>query len=192
MENRLNLLVVALGALRVKRKIDISEYIESGLGGIAELFYLATTTNELAEAVNTAKELKIPFMLIGSGTKVALPATGFAGLVIKNRSSQLRVFGIKGKVSTAGIGISEALIEADAGVSIHRLSEFVLQQGLTGLSGLEHLPGTIGGNFFTNPQLQALSTQVTVLSGESSQAKIADELRSEDIILTVVFKFKAR
>lgn len=192
MENRLNLLATALGGLRVKRKIDISEYMESGLGGVAELFYLATTTSELAEAVNTAKELKIPFLLIGSGTKVALPTAGFAGLVIKNRSSQLRVFGIKGKVSTTGIGISEALIEADTGVSIHRLSEFILQQGLTGLGGLEQLPGTIGGNFFINPQLQALSTQINVIAGEESQAKIADELKREDIILTVVFKFKAR
>lgn len=192
MESRLNLLISALGSLRVKRKIDVSEYLESGLGAVAELFYLATNTAELSQAINIARDLKVPFLLIGSGTKIALPTAGFSGLVIKNRSSQLKIFGIKGKVSTAGIGVQEALIEADAGVSIHRLAEFIQEQGLTGLDGVEQLPGTIGGNLLVNPQLQALSTQITVLMGLSSQRKAVAELKRDDIILTVVFKFKAR
>ncbi len=191
MENKLKLLASVVGELRVKQNIDISEFIASSHGGKASGFFLATTTAELIKVIELCKELKIPYLLIGSGTKIALPEQGYAGLVIKNRSSQIKISGIKGKVSAQGIGVEEAFVEADSGVSIQKTHEFSKQNGLSGLVGAADVPGTIGGNLFTNQALQNLAYQASVYSGGEVITKNPEQLKRDDIILSVAFKLKA-
>ncbi len=192
MDNHIKLLTSQLGELRVKHDIDVSEYLDSRLGGKAKAFYLATTREELIQAVTLCRELELPYILIGSGTKVALAEEGFEGVVIKNRSHAIKISGVKGKVSQKGLGIEEAFIEVDSGLSVSGLIEYGHKQGLGGLDAIKGLPGTTGGNLYTNPTLQSLVHKILVLDRDGDQVeRSASTLQQSDIILATTFKLKA-
>jgi UDP-N-acetylmuramate dehydrogenase len=193
MDEKIKLLVSQLGENRVKTEVDLSQYLESGWGGPARAFFIATTSRELIRVVELCRELQLDFWVIGSGSKATVPESGFYGLVIKNRSDFLKIFGVKGKVSRAGIGIEEAFLEAESGVSLTRLSEFADQQGLAGLEILKGIPGTIGGSVLMNQVLRERIYQVKILddSGEIISMSLED-LDKNGIIISVVFKLKAK
>lgn len=193
MNDKFSLLAGQLGEIRIKRNIDISDQVYNHLGGEVGAFYIATSIRELVRVVELCRELKIKFFIIGWGSKTALAPKNPDTLVIKNRSDNLKIFGIKGKVSREGIGIEEAFVEAESGVSLPNLAEFALLQKLTGLEDLAKSVGTVGGSFAINPTLRLQTHQVKVLTlqGES-ETKSTDEISRDDIILSVVFKLKAR
>ncbi len=193
MEELIKLLVRDLGDERVKQNIDLSEHMETGLGSLARAFYIATTKRELIRVIQLCKELKIKYLVMGSGSKMALSEKGFEGLVIKNRSDSLKIFGIKGKVSRAGIGIEEAFLEADSGTSLKRLAEYAARQGLGGLEVLENTLGTLGGSLYILPALREKIHQVETLTPRGViKVKQLLELSKEDIILSATFKLKAK
>lgn len=193
MDEKFKLLNAELGDSRVKRDFDLTEVLQTKLGGISSFFYIATNEKELIKVIQLCNELKINFLIIGTGSKIAISEDGFLGMAIKNRNDSLRIFGIKGKVSRNGLGVEEALIEAGSGVSLKRLNEYVHTQGLGGLEGFENSLNTLGGSFYITPELREKSQQIKILdSGGQIQIKQERELSRKDIILSVVFKLKAR
>jgi UDP-N-acetylmuramate dehydrogenase len=192
MDEKIKLLISQLGETRIKTDIDLSAYLETGLGGPTRALYIATTTKELIKAIDLCQELQIDFLLIGSGSKMAVPESGFYGLAIKNRSDNLKIFGVKGKASRAGIGIEEAFLEVESGASLSRLSEYADQQGLTGLESLKGISGTIGGSILVDPILREKIYQVKVLTSGDIIAEPLIKIDKNDIIISVVFKLKAK
>lgn len=193
MRDKIKLLVSNLGETRVKENVDLTEHLQTRLGGPAAAFYIATTLRELTRSIQLCRELRIPFLLIGSGSKMAISDQGVRGLAIKNRSDSIKIFGVKGKVSRTGIGIEEAFLEADSGVSLVKLADFSASQGLGGLEVLRTTAGTVGGSFYITPVLKEKSFEVKVLTNSGGvKGKSADAVKKEDIILSVVFKLKAK
>lgn len=193
MEEKINIISSQLGSLRVKKNVDLKDYLQSGLGGNALGLFIATSTEELIKAVNLCQELKLDFLLMGSGSKISPPKIGILGLVIKNRSHNLKIFGVKGKVSRLGIGIKEAFIEADSGVILSDLAAFSQKQGLGGFEDLDQMRGTVGGSILSNQLLRNKTTHANVLdkSGKKTEKDIT-EISGRDIILKVVFHLKAK
>ncbi len=193
MDDKFKLLVSELGETRVSKNVDLTEFLQTKLGGIASFFYIATSEKELIKVIQLCQELKINFLIIGSGSKIAISKNGFLGMVIKNRNDNLRIFGIKGKVSRIGLGVEEALIEAGSGVSLKGLNEYIHAQGLGGFIGFEASLNTIGGSFYLTPELREKTQQIKILNSHGLiQIKQENELSREDIILSVVFKLKSR
>lgn len=186
MEEKIKLLISELGEIRVRRDVDL-------VGGLAKAFYIATTTRELIKAIEVCRELKIDYFLIGSGSKVSIFEKEVKGLVIKNRSDNIKISGVKGKVSVIGLGIEEAILEIDSGVTISRLCDFADAQNLMGLEILKGSIGTIGGNLYINPALKSKMEQVKVLTktGKNKIIKAVD-LNQSDVILSVVVKLKTK
>lgn len=192
MESKIKLLKSQLGEHRVKENIDISAELHSKMGGVVAGFYLATSTAELITAVTLCRELKIDFLMLGSGSKVALSDLGFTGVVIKNRCDNIKIAGVKGNVSREGIGVARALIEAESGISLIGLVKFAQQHQLDGLEALSQVPGTIGGSLMVNRTLQESCTQLKVLDLVNEvKTKALNQLSREDIILSAVFELKA-
>lgn len=193
MEDKIKLLLRDLGEIRVKVDIDLAEHIQSGLGGLTRAFYIATSQKELIKAVEVCRELRIGYLVIGTGSKIAIASSGFDGLVIKNRNDGIRIFGIRGKVSKLGLGVEEASLEVGSGRSVKSLIEYVNGQGLSGLEQLEHLPGSVGGNFYFNHNVQLLAQQVSVYTKNGAiKTKTGSEVGKDDIILSVVIRLKAK
>ena|SRR5687768_12579590 len=193
MDEKIKLLISELGEIRVKQNIDIGDYLASKKSVQVRAFYLATNIDELIKVILLCQELEINYLLIGSGSKISFSDNNLKGLVIKNRCDNLKIFGIKGKVSRDGLGIQEATIEADAGISLQGLAAYTKKQLLTGLEDLERYPGTLGGSIFMNQTLRNYVHELRVLdkSGKIVSKGLA-ELNSEDVILSVYFKLKSK
>lgn len=193
MEEKINLIASELGDIRVKKNINLCDYLELKLSGEAGAIFIATSTQELIKSINLCHELKLNYLLVGSGSKVMISGNSFKGLVIKNRSHNLKIFGVKGKVSRAGIGIKEAFIEADSGVTLSDLSAFSTKQGLGGFENLSTMRGTIGGSVLSNFLFRENTTNVKVLDRLGFEiVKGLNEITGKDIILKIIFHLKAK
>jgi UDP-N-acetylenolpyruvoylglucosamine reductase len=157
---------------------------------LADCFYIATSIKELTDSLDLAKELKIPFFIFGAGTKVLI-SEKLEGLTIKNRTSGLRVSGVKGKVSVKGIGVAEAMVEIESGVSLQKTNEFLKDQKLKQFNFPFIPTATIGGSLYVTPPLQDLTQKVKIWSdGEVSETEVYD-LKRSDIVLSIIIKVKA-
>ena len=193
MEEKIKIIIGQLGSLRIKENVDLDEYILSKPGTKAAALFIATSTTELVKAVSLCRELKIPFLLIGSGSKLSIKVIFFQGLVIKNRCHNLKIFGVKGKVTRSGIGVKEAFIEADSGTTLSDLAAFSLKQDLSGFEDLFKQIGTVGGSILNNILLRDRTVHINILdnSGDNKMRDL-DKLHGNDVVLKAIFHLKAK
>ena len=135
--DRLTSLGHRLDVSRLKRDEPLGPYTTFRIGGPADLFYDATSTDDLANAVTGARESGIPFFVLGLGANILVGDRGFRGLVIRNVARHVR-FGEDGRVwCESGVVVRDLIAE-----SVRR-----------GWSGLEHyvgIPSTVGGAVWQN------------------------------------------
>jgi UDP-N-acetylmuramate dehydrogenase len=186
----LDLFVQTIGEEKIKRHEKLAYQTFSKSSGSAEVFYVATTVRELATVLDLTHELEIPYFLIGNGTKVLL-SSEVKGVVIKNRTGVIKVAGVKGKISKDGLGVDEAFIEADSGVSLNKLNEFLKEQKLKIVDGFSSLHSTVGGAIFIDPALREKAQSLKVWDeGEVEEIKLSD-LKRKQIVLSAIFRFKS-
>lgn len=193
MNDKVALLKSVLGPERIKVEERLAYHTFSKIGGPAQIFYIATTQNEMINCLNAASDLRLPLMILGSGTKFMPPVRGIRGIVIKNRTSNIRIGGIKGKVGKFGIGIEEALIDVDSGVSLGKLNEFLKEQGLKEIVGISSKHATLGGSIFIDPAIIEQVQKVKVWEdGDVEQININSLKRMSNVVLSAVLKIKAK
>lgn len=191
MKEKIKILKQVLGDVRVKLDEPLKYHLENAPPGKGQAFYIATNLKELEQALNLSHELRIPFFLVGSGTKMIIPERGLEGFVIKNRTSGIKISGVKGKVSPLGIGVDEAMVEVESGVSFQKLDEFLKHQGLKQLEFTFSSNSTIGGSFSATSQLQVMTQKIKVFSDrEIFDIDILDFKRG-DYILSIILKVKS-
>jgi UDP-N-acetylmuramate dehydrogenase len=126
-----------IDAARLKHREPLAPYTTFRIGGPADLFYDATSADDLANAVMAARETGIPYFVLGLGANILLGDGGFRGLVIRNTARHLR-FESDGHVwCVSGVIVRDLIAE-----SVRR-----------GWSGLEHyvgIPSTVGGAVWQN------------------------------------------
>lgn len=134
-----------------KTKVNepLSTYTTFKIGGPADLFYIAMTTDELVHAVTVARAHHVPVFILGGGSNILVGDKGIRGLVVKNLAMHVGIKGIKA-ASKGERGTKTVFVEADAGVPINKLVRFTVDQGLSGLEMHLGLPGTVGGAIYMN------------------------------------------
>lgn len=193
MDNKFKLIIDSFGRDKFKFDEPISNYTALNVGGPAKLFFIAFTIGELVKIINMCRELRLPYFLFGTGTKMMISDQGFLGLVIKNRTKNIQTISVKGKASRFGIGVEEALIEVDSGVSMGKFAEELERQNLS-VEGFKDVPGSIGGNLLFSTFLQKLVKSIKVL-GQTPKVEEIDSgslSLKKHIILSAVFKIKAK
>lgn len=122
---------------RLKRDEPLAPYTTFRIGGPADLFYDATSADDLANAIIAARSAGMPFFVLGLGANILVGDRGFRGLVIRNAGRDVR-FGDEGHVwCESGVIMRDLIAE-----SVRR-----------GWSGLEHyvgIPSTVGGAVWQN------------------------------------------
>jgi UDP-N-acetylmuramate dehydrogenase len=113
----------------LRRNEPIGPYTTFRIGGPADLFFEATTADSLANAVLAARDLDVPYFVLGLGANILVGDRGFRGLMIRNaaRRHEFR----------------------EAGDECLLIQESVSR----GWSGLEHyvgIPSTVGGAIWQN------------------------------------------
>jgi UDP-N-acetylmuramate dehydrogenase len=191
MDDKVKLIADSIGRDKVKLDEPLKEYTALQSEGRAKLFFIAFTTQEIIRINELARDLKVPVLVFGTGSKF-ISKKGFEGLVIKNRTQNINIVGVKGKVSRNGIGVDEAMVEVEGGVSIKKLVEFLNKQGLES-SEIASSPGTIGGNLFLSLPLQRRVKSIKVIEeGDIEEIEAKQLILQKHIILSAVFKFKSK
>lgn len=193
MDNKFKLIVDSIGRDRFKFNESLKDYTVLNVGGPAKILFIAFTSRELIKIITMCRQLNLPFFLFGTGSKIMISEAGFAGLVIKNRTKNIQTVSVKGKVTKLGIGVEEALIEVDSGVSINKFIEYLNAQNLASEKFIG-IPGSIGGSLFLSKFLQSYVKSIKVLDSNHEVEQIAAfELSAKrHIILSAVFKVKAK
>jgi len=143
------------------------------IGGPAEYFYKAKTTQDLIKAIKLARKNNISFIILGNGSNVLISDRGVKGLVIKNQTSQIKVLTTqaskikspqipprfqsldKNLQAVTQLAYDESqspavLVQLDSGVFLPQAIFSLINQDLTGLEWFAGIPATIGGATFIN------------------------------------------
>ena len=120
----------------IKEGEILASYTSFKIGGPAKYFCIALLNEDVAKLIGVAYKLKLPYLILGSGTNVLFSDNGFDGLVIKVNDNRLKIKGEKMECSS-GVLLSKAVGEA-------------LGSGLSGLEWAMGIPGTIGGAVVNN------------------------------------------
>ncbi len=136
----LDALAARLPADRTRRNVGLAPYTTFRIGGPADLFVEAVDADELAGAVTAARELGVPYFVLGLGANILVGDRGVRGLVVRNtaRHHEFHDDGETGRLWTESGAVMKDLIQA----SVAR-----------GWSGLEHyvgIPSTVGGAIWQN------------------------------------------
>jgi UDP-N-acetylmuramate dehydrogenase len=130
-------LIDRLESSRVKRDEPLGQYTTFRIGGPADVFYDATSTDDLAGAVTAARELGIEYFVLGLGANILVGDKGFRGLVIRNTSNHLR-FSDDGR------------LWVESGAVMARLIPQAVERGWSGLEHYVGIPSTVGGAVWQN------------------------------------------
>ena len=126
-----------LDSKRLKRDEPLAQYTTFKIGGPADLFYDATSTDDLAGAVTAARDLGIEYFVLGLGANILVGDKGFRGLIIRNTSSHLKFF-------------DDGRLWVESGAVMARLIPQAVERGWSGLEHYVGIPSTVGGAVWQN------------------------------------------
>jgi UDP-N-acetylmuramate dehydrogenase len=131
-------LAARLDPARLEHDVPLAPYTTFKIGGPADLLYRARTPDELAEAVLAARELEVPFFLLGLGANILVGDGGFRGLVIRNE--------VRGTEF-----LDDVRVRAGSGAKVYiDLIHATVSRGLGGLHHYVGIPSTVGGAVWQN------------------------------------------
>ncbi|MGH7500843.1 MAG: UDP-N-acetylmuramate dehydrogenase [Longimicrobiales bacterium] len=131
-------LVSRLGEPRLERDAPLAPLTTFRIGGPADLLYHATTAHEFVLGVRTAREMNVPYFVLGRGANILVGDGGFRGMVIR-----CEVGGIE--------FLDEVRVRAGAGVdTFHDLIDATVARRLGGLHHYVGIPSTVGGAIWQN------------------------------------------
>ena len=120
-----------------KTDVLLSSYTTYKVGGVCKLLVYPKNTDKLILLVRKLKEDNIKYKVIGNGSNLIFSDKLYDGVIIKLDSFDK-------------VKIKDTIIEADAGVSLVKLSYLALKEGLSGLEFASGIPATVGGAVFMN------------------------------------------
>jgi len=169
----------------VRAKEPMHAHTTLHIGGPAQYFFVATTSEELARAVAAARSLDVPSFVFGGGSNILVGDKGITGLVIRNASRSIRIKGIKSK-KTGKSAVKTVYVEADSGVAMNAFVRFTLDEGLSGIHMHLGLPGTVGGALYMNSKWTRPEGYV---GNALYQAHIIDRFGKQQIVPQSYFRF---
>jgi len=170
---------------------DIKKKNWFNIGGKTKLFFKADTLNDLISFIKRInKEEKI--FVLGAGSNTLFTDGGYDGVVIKLSKNFNNISKLSDEVIIAGSSVTDK-----------RLSEFAMENNLTGFEFLSCIPGTVGGGIKMNAgcfqnefkdiiiSVQALNRDGQIITIPSSKIEFnyrKNNLSKDLIFLSASFK----
>jgi len=107
-----------------------------GVGGPADVYFVARSQEELVRAFVLARQHHVPVFVLGSGSNVLVGDEGIRGLVIENQA-----VGMEGPRRENGW----LLVRVQSGTSLASAARRLSFAGVAGLEWACGIPGTVGG-----------------------------------------------
>jgi UDP-N-acetylmuramate dehydrogenase len=125
---------------RLRRDEPLAAYTTFRIGGPADLYFEASTADELANAVLAARELDVPYFVLGLGANILIGDKGFRGIVIRNVARHF-TFQDRGTSCT---------LWTESGAVVKDLIQESVSRSWSGLEHYVGIPSTVGGAIWQN------------------------------------------
>lgn len=123
---------------RIFFDVPMSRYTSLQIGGPADALVFPQDENDLETLINMVRQRGIPYLVMGKGTNLLVQDRGIRELVV-NLSSGFR-----------NISATAERIRVGAGTLLNEMIDFAMEKGLSGLTPLYGIPGTVGGGLAMN------------------------------------------
>lgn len=179
MKEEYNNIIKELGEDRVLVDEPLSSHTHIGIGGPADLFFVAKTRDDLVRSVQLAIENKVPFTVLGWGSNTLISDKGLREFVIRNEYSGFEIVEelgipeneevvekedarqVEWNLEKTGLydfrdldytetGVPEVVTKVASGMALPVLIIKTIQDGITGLQWFAGIPGTIAGAVYNN------------------------------------------
>jgi len=117
----------------IQKNIVLAPYTTFKIGGPAKEFVVIENENELAEALQYAKDKYLKYYILAGGSNMLFADEGFDGLIIQIKN--------QGEINL----VESEKIECWAGINLAQVINFARENSLSGLENLAGIPGSIGG-----------------------------------------------
>jgi len=170
----------------------LSQHTTFKIGGPAEFFYTAKTTDDFIKALKAARELNLPILILGKGSNVLVSDSGIKGLVIC--------------IATEGIKREGNKITVEAGLLLNQLVDWTIDNGLAGLEFAAGIPGSVGGgirgnagafgselkDYIESVEIFTIKNQRVSFPKDNCKFGYRDSIfkHTDDIVLTATFKLQ--
>lgn len=125
-----------ISPMQIEERIPLGSLTTFQIGGPARYFARVKSVEDLAEALQFAKEKNAKVFFLGGGSNVLVDDAGFDGLVIK--------------IEVKGVAEQDSRMSAGAGESWDALVLRTVENNLWGIENLSGIPGTVGGAVVQN------------------------------------------
>ncbi len=145
---------------RPRRAEPLARHTSLRVGGPADLFVKAETIEDVVGWIGVARDRSLPVVVLGNGSNVLVSDRGIRGVVVEMACTRFQVH----EFGPQAAGEPEALVTADAGVSLPAL---IYQMAKAGWGGFEQgigIPGTVGACVVNNAGAHGWSMEDSVLS----------------------------
>lgn len=148
-----------------------------GVGGDADIYISPASLEELKNSIMCLVEYEIPFFPVGNCTNLIVRDGGYRGAVISLRDLK----NIEMKKSQSG----NAIIFAEAGVSLSKLVEVAIRESLSGIEFCAGIPGSVGGGLRMNAgaygsELKDIVAEISFVNSNGSIRNVQrEDLRFE-------------
>src|SRR5438093_8133097 len=106
------------------------------IGGPADFYFAAVTTDELVAALRTGRDLGVPVFLLGGGCNLLVSDEGFRGLVIRNACEQIQFDG--------------SAVHVECGADFTDMIFRCRDHGVAGLEFADGIPVSVVGAIYGN------------------------------------------
>jgi len=130
-------LAPVIGREHLRTSVPLAQYTTFRIGGPADVLYDATSADALATAVLAARQLGIPWFVLGLGANILVGDRGVRGLVIRNIGNRVDFLG-------------DAMVRAESGAVVADLIRTTVAHDLSGLEHFVGIPSTVGGAVWQN------------------------------------------
>lgn len=133
----LEALAARIGPDGLRWNEPVAPYTTFRIGGPADLFYTASSADDLARAITAAREIGVPFFVLGLGANILVGDRGFRGIVIRNAASHFHFD-------------SQGQLWCESGVVMSAIIPQAVERGWSGLEHYVGIPSTVGGAVWQN------------------------------------------
>jgi UDP-N-acetylmuramate dehydrogenase len=124
----------------LQENVTLANYTTAHVGGAAAALIPVHTSAELEKAVRLLWDWDIPFILLGSGANVLVSDSGYPGVVLINRTRNIKV----------DAHHAPPTVWAESGANLGMIARQVALRGLSGLEWAATVPGSLGGAVYGN------------------------------------------
>jgi UDP-N-acetylmuramate dehydrogenase len=158
-----------VGPVQVRHDAALADLTTLAVGGPIDRLVEVTTRDELIAAVRDADDAGRPLLVLGGGSNVVAPDSGWPGDVVL-----VRTRGVARRDTADGVAL-----EVEAGEPWDDLVAFTVAHGLAGMEALSGIPGSTGATPVQNvgaygQEVAALITEVQVYDRAAREVRVLE------------------